>query len=612
MIPEYMKEKPHADGTGKSRAAAIRKKRRPQRRRGSRRLQFLLLAALAAAVIFCIWYLTPTKKTADPAAYFAGKMREAGAEDPENSTLEEQLSGDALAVVLENRVDPRPAFETGGVLYLPWSLVTDELNDNFYWEEELQRMIFTTPLEICEIPENSAVWTSDAGEGEERTYSHEILVRRDGTLYVSAEFLQDYTNVEYILPEDGCHVLVHSVWGSRQAADAVKDTPVRIGPGIHERVLTVVPAGEMLTVLSTEEKGWLQVVSPDGYIGYVRKSRRLKIEDREIHRDFDGPEYTSMHVDGNLRLVWHQIDNADMNVNLERDTKNMTGINVISPTWFFMSDNDGNFVSLADPDYVRKAHAMGLQVWGLISNFSPYVSTYETLSSFTSRRELAYSLIQEAVNAGLDGINIDLEAITEDSAPAYVQFLREMSVLCRRNSLILSVDVPVPMPFNTYYNRRKLGEVCDYVIVMGYDEHYYGSEAGSVASLSFEENGIAGTLEDVPADKIVLGVPFYTRVWYTRVSEDGSESVASEILTMKGTQELLEASGASVEWNEETGQNYAGWTDPEGTFCQIWIEDDTSLALKAELEKTYGIGGIAAWVLTDETDSVWEILTPDA
>ena len=567
-----------------------------------------LLFLIAVAGVVCIWRLTPTRKKADPAVYFAEKMREAGAEDPENTTLEELLKGDALAVVLEDTVDARPAFINEGVLYLPLGLATDYLNDNFYWDEELQRMIFTTPLEICEIPVESAVWVSDAADGGERTWKHEILIRRNGDLYVSSEFLQEYTNVEYILPEDGCHVLIHSRWGSHQVTDAFRNTPVRTGAGIHEKVLTVVPAGEMLEVLSIEKR-WLQVVSPDGYIGYVRKSRKYQIEEREIQREFDGPVYTSTHLDENVRLVWHQIDNADMNSYLERDTENMTGVNVISPTWFAMTDNEGHFLSLADASYVSKAHEMGLQVWGLINNFSPEVSTYQTLSTFTSRNELEYGLIQAAEDYGLDGINIDLEAITEDSAPGYVQFLREMSVLCRRRGLVLSVDVPVPMSFNQYYNRKELGEVCDYVIVMGYDEHYYGSEAGSVASLEFEENGIRDTLTDVPADKIVTGVPFYTRVWYTRVQEDGSESVASEILTMKGVAQLLEESGAAVEWDESTGQNYAGWTDSEGTFCQIWIEDAKSLALKAELEDTYGIGGIAAWVLGNETDDIWEILS---
>ena len=129
-----------------------------------------------------------------------------------------------------------------------------------------------------------------------------------------------------------------------------------------------------------------------------------------------------------------------------------------------------------------------------------------------------------------------------------------------------------------------------------------------MASLSFEENGIIGTLEDVPADKIISGVPFYTRIWYTADNGDGTFSVTSEAIGMNTVDNTLETYGLTAAWNEETSQDYAAWTLEKGIRCEIWIENEKSLAEKARLVSKYDLGGIAAWVLGFERDTVWEVL----
>ena len=357
-------------------------------------------------------------------------------------------------------------------------------------------------------------------------------------------------------------------------------------------------------------ENWSEVAAPDGYIGYLKNSCLGETEESARDSVYTGPEYTSLSMDGRVDLVWHQIDLKEMNDNFEKDTAAMSGVNVISPTWYFLSDSEGAIDSFADVSYVEKAHAAGLQVWALISNFSQNVSTSELLASRKARKRVQEYLISEALTVGFDGINIDFEGIAESAGYDYVQFMRELSILCRREGLFLSVDVPVPMDFSRHYDRKELGVVCDYVIMMGYDEHYAGSDiTGSVASLDFERTGIANMLREVPKEKVVSAIPFYTRLWYTETYADGTTNVTSRALGMGRAWEILEENGVTAVWDESAEQPYGEWTDAEGLFCQLWLEDDSTVAERASLVKENDLGGIAAWVLGNELDYVWKVIT---
>ncbi|MFR8549121.1 MAG: glycosyl hydrolase family 18 protein [Lachnospiraceae bacterium] len=297
---------------------------------------------------------------------------------------------------------------------------------------------------------------------------------------------------------------------------------------------------------------------------------------------------------------------------LKKDISGMSGVNVISPTWYYLSDNEGGVLSYADASYVKRAHKKGLQVWALISNFSEDVSTTALLASRTARQNVQNYLISQALELGFDGINIDFEGIAQEAGYDYVQFLRELSILCRKNQIILSVDVPVPMDFSKHYNRAELGAVCDYVIMMGYDEHYAGSEvAGSVASMDFEITGIENMLGEVPKEKLVSAIPFYSRIWYTKTLEDGSTEVTSEAVSMEYAEQVVAEQGAEKVYDASTGQQYAEWTDQEGRLCQIWLEDEDSVRARAALIKQYDLAGIAAWVLGNEKDSVWVVISEE-
>ena len=279
-------------------------------------------------------------------------------------------------------------------------------------------------------------------------------------------------------------------------------------------------------------------------------------------------------------------------------------MNVISPTWFSIQDNAGNITSIASSDYVAQAHERGLQVWGLVDNFSENVQTTQVLSLTSSRQNLIRQLIQASVEVGLDGINVDFEYLSEEVGIHFLEFLREISIECHKNGLVLSVDNPVPEDFTSHYDRAEQGRVVDYVIIMGYDEHYVGSEeAGSVASLPWVEKGIQDTLEEVPAERVINGIPFYTRLWKTSGS-----LLSSEAIGMDAAQEAVNTNQAQVYWNKDVGQNY-GTYELDGDTYQIWLEDAESVAAKVKLVPQYGLAGVAAWKLGFENSSIWPVIT---
>ena len=308
-------------------------------------------------------------------------------------------------------------------------------------------------------------------------------------------------------------------------------------------------------------------------------------------------------MDGKVNMIWHQVTSTDANAYFADATANMTGVNVISPTWFYLLDTSGNIANISSADYVAQAHEKGLKVWGLIDNFTQEVSTTETLSNTAARQNIISQLIQAATSVGMDGINVDFESLSEDVGIHFLEFLRELSIECHKNNLVLSVDNPVPEDFTSHYDRAEQGRVVDYVIIMGYDEHYVGSEAGSVASLPWVEQGIQDTLAEVPAERVINAVPFYTRLWRTT-----GGNVTSEAIGMDQAQQVISENNVETYWDKTTSQNY-GKYDIDNSTYQIWIEDSQSIAEKVKLVSKYNLAGVSAWKLGFENSGIWQVIS---
>lgn len=537
------------------------------------------------------------------AASLGMKLIEKYSYSKERADLEEYFElekEEEVAILLQDELLEEKALLLEGEYYLSLNFVQENLNERFYVDEGEGLLLYTTPDDIIRTEIGS---TQFVQKGEAQDAGYRIVRYEDDTLYIAVEYVKKFTNFAYETFTEPNRMQIYSQWGEYQCAEVKKDTQIRYQGGIKSEILMDISKGSHVVVLE-EMETWIKVKA-DGIIGYVEGKclKDIHSEEREEVRDYEEPEYTSISKDYKISMAWHQVMNQTANGTLTEITASAQGLNTISPTWFSLSDNEGNFTSIASSDYVAQAHQMGLEVWGLVDNFSSDVDSYTVLSSTTKRAHLIDGLVQAAAACGMDGINIDFEQISEETGEHFVQFIRELSIPCRANGLILSVDNYVPIGNTDHYGRREQGIVADYVIIMGYDEHWSGSaEAGSVASIDFVELGIQKTLEEVSAEKIINAVPFYTRVWKTQGSE-----VTSEAVGMGTAEKFLANHGVSAQWDETTCQNYAAFEEGDVLY-QVWLEDEQSMQVKLNVMANYGIAGVGAWKLGLENPAVWNVI----
>ena len=535
---------------------------------------------------------------------FGGKIIEKYSYSKERADLNAYYhisDSEDAAIVLQNEIVEERAKVIDGTWYLDLDTVHKYLNDRFYMDRNEDLLLYTLPEDIVKVVIGSSVKETEDGS-EDLGYT---IARYEGEkLYLAVDYVKQYTNFGYEVFTDPNRVQIDTQWEEMQVASIKKNTQVREKGGVKSPILTDVAKGDKVTVLEQMET-WTKVKTADSVIGYV-ENKRLDNTRSELPipvTDYTEPEYTSLTRDYKINVGWHVVAGTAGNDTLQSVTANTKGLNVISPTWFKLSDNEGNFTSFASADYVEKAHGMGLEVWALVENieYKDSIDMYQILSSTTTRRKLIDALVAEVQQYGIDGINVDFEQISMDCGEHYIEFIRELSVSCRKNGIVLSVDNYVPTGYTDHYDRREQGIVADYVIIMGYDEHYAGSpEAGSVASINYVENGIADTVSQVPANKVINAIPFYTRIWETTGS-----SISSQAVGMEMAEEYVAAHNIDVEWNEETCQNYGEYTSGD-TLYQVWLEDEESIRVKLNIMEKYGIGGVAAWRLGFEKPEIWD------
>lgn len=506
---------------------------------------------------------------------------------------------DEVAIVLQNEHIETKGKLSQGIVYLDFDSVQRLLNDRFYHDETEKLLLYTTPTEVIRTSIGSNQYMVGA---ESKDAGYVTSFYEDEILYVALDYVRNYTNFSYEVFFEPNRMQLTTKWDETTKATVKKNTQIRYRGGVKSDILREVAKGESVTVLEKMEN-WVKVKTSDAFIGYI-PSKMLKDEETfvpNVEPNYVEPEYTSLTRDYKINLGWHQVMGVAANDTLGSVVAANSGLNVISPTWFSLKSVDGDIRSIASQTYVDKAHAMGLEVWALIDNFDKNVSTYETLSKTTSRTNLVQNLMNEVLKYGIDGINLDFEDVSYDAGEHYVQFIRELSIQCRKEGIVLSVDNYVPRESTAHYNRKEQGIVADYVIIMGYDEHWGGGGvAGSVASIGFVEDGIVRTLEDVPANKVINALPFYTRVWKTN-----GDKVTSEALDMETAQNFISRNALEMSWSEDAGQNY-GEIQKGNTFYQIWMEDKDSIESKLAVMRKYNIGGVAAWKLGYETSDIWD------
>lgn len=535
----------------------------------------LIIAALAVLLGGdLIAKYTPSKEKADTAELF-------------------QVKDDQVALVFNKELQEAKGIVVDGTTYLPIGWVNEKLNSRFFWDSVEKLLVYALPDKI--LYANQGTKGSDG----------KVLVRMKGDeLYLSLGLVLNYTDIRIAAYDQGTvkRLFIDNDWGAETVATAKRGTKVRTGDDIKKPIVTEAARNSKLRIISRGET-WSKVATEDGYLGYIRNKAMREPYEKALESSFQAPVYESQSLGEKVVLVWHQVTRAEANQGMEELIGRTKGVNVISPTWYALTDNQGNYTSLASREYVEKAHSMGIQVWALIDNFSKDVQSATLLTPTSNRKKLIEKLMKEVETYDLDGLNLDFEGIPEEAGPPYVQFIRELSIECRKKGVILSVDNTVPKDFNLFYNRKEQGAVADYVIIMGYDEHYAGGEPGSVASIGFVEEGIANTLKDVPKEKIINAVPFYTRLW-----KEGDGDPSSSALGISKAKTWLDDNHVELAWQESVGQYYGELT--EGDVRQyLWMEDERSLGLKMDLIKKYDLAGVACWKLGLESENVWDVIS---
>lgn len=544
----------------------------------------LIFLVLAVGVItMLVKRYVPSRETMDGNTYFG------------------VTEGDQAALIV-NRVLAEEKLKTAdGRYYVEDAVVGKYINGRFYWDDKQKVMLYTLPTEVFQIVPDTKEYQTSAGVQQT---DYVILKSIGDSYYLDLEFIKQYSDMEYTVYENPNRVVIQTEWPEFQQVTVKKDSEIRQKGGIKSIIVDKVEKEETL-YLQEEMENWSKVSTKDGYTGYIKKEDISEPETVTVEYASTMPEFTSVRRDHKINLGWHQVTSAEGNASLTSVLANTQGLNTISPTWFSVVDNSGTISSLASADYVNQAHSMGLEVWGLIDNFSTTADTLTFLSDTQARNNIINQLMAQADAVGLDGINLDFESITEEQGAHYVQFIRELSVACRNKGLVLSVDNPVPMPYTKHYDRKEQGIMADYVIIMGYDEHHSGdTEAGSVASLEFVKKGIEETLKEVPAEKVINAIPFYTRVW---IEPFGGGNLTSEVLGMDGTSRYIADKGMDVYWDEQAGQNIATY-EGEDALYTIWVEDEQSIAEKMKLIQENGLAGVAEWKLGFERASVWPVI----
>lgn len=541
-------------------------------------LLLLLMAAGGAGGYIYIRKYMPTSELSDKTKVFG-------------------IKGSQVALLLDNELQEEKGIYEDGQVYLPVEWVNEYLNQRFYWDEGEKLLVYALP--------ESIVYADEDAQGEKGPL---FKVTDDG-MYLSLGLVVNYTDIrtQSFATSQIKRVFIDTLWEPYDTAVIKKAGQVREKGGVKSPILTELEQGESVDVLETMEK-WSRVRTEDGYIGYIENRRLEAREQVTPQSSFEAPVYTSISMDEKVRLGFHQVTRQEANSTLESYAAVTKDMNVIVPTWFNVISDDGTYNSLASKEYVDKAHGMGLQVWAMVENVSTQESvknlnTKTLMSSTSTRRKLIENLMKEADTYGFDGFNLDFESLKAEAGPHYVQFIRELSVSCRQKGLVLSVDNYVPSSYSAFYNRREQGIVADYVIIMGYDEHYAGGEAGPVASISYVKDGIGNTLKEVPKEKVINAVPFYTRVW--TVNEGKTTSKAYGIVDAR---QWVADNHVELAWDEGLGLSYGSTVNGNGEQY-IWMEDEKSMALKIGLVKDFDLAGVACWKLGFESSDIWDIVS---
>lgn len=492
---------------------------------------------------------------------------------------------------------------------LPLPVLDDLLVDSpIYYEEATGTLVLTTVDKVLRF-ETESLNALMNEKSYELTITAEVI---DGIVYLPAEMIEQLYGWNIELAESTGIIMIHQGNSSVDTATVTREkgTQLRQTATIKSPYFEELPLDEQVLVLG-EEQDWLYVQTLDGLQGYIRADHTKPAE--PIVYEGKKDQYVGIKHDlagQKINLTWDAIYNRQPDL---KQMPAMDGLNVISPTWFELVDNSGKIQGKATHEYVEWAHARGYQIWALFSNGFEPDRTTEVLASAEKRFFMIQQIVAFAELYQLDGINIDFENVYTEDSDNFLQFVKEITPILHEQGIVVSIDVTPKSNsemWSLFLNRPSLGKVVDYMIVMAYDEHWGSSpKAGSVASLPWVENSISRIIEEdqVPPNKLILGMPLYTRIWSETPNEDGTIKVSSKAIGMLRADEIIAEKQLTPQLDESSGQNYIEYIE-EGIKQRIWLEDELSIAARVDLVHQYQLAGVATWQRAFHKPEIWKVI----
>ncbi len=566
--------------------------------------RFIVIQLIALGIVYgTSWFMI---ETIDDIASLVPSMEEI---PPEQVLV--GLDDEGLLPIVGHEVMPLayyPMVEEG-IVYMPIDFVIDYFNDDFYWDQNEKVLTYTSIKDVIRMKTNDLTYYIN-----DEALSLQIPIREliEDVPFMPLELLKKFAHHNFYYDEKLGTLIIEDLSVSTVDGEieptAGSFAMVRQWKDFKSPIITRQLKGDEVRIID-EDAIWYYVRTKEGLKGYLPKTEITQvIETAGVARVREVYDYsTRMTFEGGLNLAWHQVSNSTANQYLDDKLEGVHGLDVISPTWFHIKDEEGNVTNLADLSYVRKAHSKGIQVWALFSNQFDKALTHEVLSSTAKRENLIKELLALSALYELDGINVDFENVGKEDGEYFVQFMKELTPYLKQQDLVVSVDMYVPSAWTAHYGREAVGEVVDYIMIMAYDEHWSTSpESGSVASIGFVERGITKTLEEVPKEKTVLGLPYYTRIWKEE-RVDGVIDVSSRAYSMNKAYELMMAENVEFEWLDDIRQYYAEYEE-DGITYKLWHEEERSIDEKMQLFEKYDLAGVTGWKIGLEKEEIWDVL----
>ncbi len=517
-----------------------------------------------------------------------------------------------VAITLNNSVLDTYATMINGHVYLDYKFVHSTLNPRFYWDTNENILLYTTASKVISAKADETRYYVGKSSND---YGRPIVKATADSAWIDLEFVNEYSDFTYAFFESPSRVVITNEWKDVTVCTLKKKTEVRLDPDIKSPTLSDVKKGDRLTILENDQK-WAKVCTEDGITGYVRSNKVKNTETITLTSEYEAETFHHIKSDETINFLWHPVSGTPANSEISSILSNTKGVNVVCPSWFKLRNNKGNISSFASGDYVDYCHSQGVQVWALVKNTdldSSDIDTNKVLTHTSSRQNLVNQLVSQALQYNLDGIHVDFRQLNESQiGDAYIQFLRELSIKCENNDIVLSTTVMVPEADNGVYKYDEQSYFVDYICLMAYDQHIgQASGEGSVASLDWVETNLKATLDTgISPDQLLLGVPFHSRLWDLTPTSNDEESdylIGFKNYGLTAAKNWMDENISEPAWLEEAGQYY-GEIVKSGVTYKMWLEDSSSIEKKLALIGEYKLAGAAFWNSDLDNTSIWDTI----